>query len=323
MAEAPFALERRSRHGLSLSNGAGRAQALEWRCRECGLHPLGGPCPVALLALRPPPVRLNRLRVQPVPPANDLRPVAAAAGCGARPGQERPDLPLTAPPPRGLRLLEGTAALATAPRPLAGDTESPVPPQPVALGADGANRTLVPVAFWRRARNATLLAGPTHEVTHATAAGLVRQRIGAAAHWARTTSWLGVDGLRVYELGRRESDRSKPKGRAARSYWGRRRTGHGSPRPWRFARSSARWACGVEELNRLLVRSHDGLPLIHPSAAQIKARFRPRPSPSLATFVCPPPGSCPRQAPGACRGSRGASFTAAVSAFSAMVRPKP
>jgi hypothetical protein len=76
----------------------------------------------------------DRPGVETVPAADDPAAVDPATAGGAGPGQERADLPLAAPPPLGLRLQEGAAALATAPGPLSGDAKPPVPPSPVACG---------------------------------------------------------------------------------------------------------------------------------------------------------------------------------------------
>ncbi len=64
--------------------------------------------------------------------------------------------------------------------------------------------------LWRGAGDETFLIGPTYDVTFAGAAGIVRQRLGAAVYWAPGARWLGFDRTRAYALaGVNLSDRNR------------------------------------------------------------------------------------------------------------------
>jgi hypothetical protein len=64
-----------------------------------------------------------------------------------------------------------------------------------------ANRTALLVDLLGRPGGATFLAGPMYDVTHAGAAGITRQRVGAALFLEPAGRWLGLDRVRVYALG--------------------------------------------------------------------------------------------------------------------------
>ncbi len=64
-----------------------------------------------------------------------------------------------------------------------------------------ANRTALLADLWDGPGAATFLFGPMYDVTRAGAAGITRERVGAALYFAPAGRWLGFDRTRVYALG--------------------------------------------------------------------------------------------------------------------------
>ena len=74
-----------------------------------------------------------------------------------------------------------------------------------------ANRTSILADLGGEPGGATLLAGPTYDVTRAGAAAIVRQRVGVALFFAPAGARLGFDRVSVYALGGVNlSDRNRP-----------------------------------------------------------------------------------------------------------------
>jgi hypothetical protein len=63
-----------------------------------------------------------------------------------------------------------------------------------------ANRIALFADLWDGPGGGTLLVGPMHDVTYASAAAIARQRVGAALLFSRAGRWLGLDRMRIYLL---------------------------------------------------------------------------------------------------------------------------
>jgi hypothetical protein len=63
-----------------------------------------------------------------------------------------------------------------------------------------ANRTTAFVELWRGAGEATLLIGPTYDVTRAGQSDITRHRVGAAAYFEPAGRWLGFDRVRFFAM---------------------------------------------------------------------------------------------------------------------------